>query len=539
MTAVSKSHERFRKLIEEQEEQELTRFVDLCVIWKRKLTGEVIYKAGGKWDRVNKCWSSDPPTEGRIIELNESQLEPALKAAYWMQEYKAGRDREYFSLFMFGNRAAGKTWLASVILFTLLIEFPKMDNSPSIGWQVSSSHATRDELDRNIQELFPFRGDWYKYVEHPKHEYRFVHGATLVNISADDPDSLKRGRVDFVLINEAQKFPARVTAFGIGRLKDKGGFGVFTSNPPTNKKAEWIYHLWEAYNDAKNKKELFPFEFSNLDAKFNENVDQVVSSQIDTVIKIIDPINSMADIEGIIKPIGSRAYFEWDKDKHIKKVPTSGEITDIITYKKEGTKYPFIAGADFQYFPHNAGTVFKVFGTPEKPILWAVDEFIVERSAEDEFLDEVEEKYEYKEILWIGDASGDFQSASHKKDSRDSFAVFKSRRWNILPPRPKRSSSGRAAKNPPVEQRMALINKLLKEGQFFVDPSCKRLILALKECQLAPSRYAGVKPAGEYAHITDSVGYAAWWIVPAPLDKKKDNKNIGGFTVPLPRTQTW
>ena len=312
MTTVSKSHSQFRSIIESEEEREISRYVDLCVVWKRKTTGEVIYKAGGRWDKTLKCWSQDPPTEGRIIELTEAQYDAAVKAAYWMQEFKAGRARDYFSLFLFGNRAAGKTFLASVILFTLLIEFPKIDNSPSIAWQVSSSHATRDELDRNIKELFPFEGEWYKYTEHPKHEYRFVHGATLVNISADDPDSLKRGRVDFVLINEAQKLHPRVAAFGIGRIKDKGGFAVFTSNPPTNRKAEWIFKLWETFSDYKTLFKVYPMQFVNLDAKFNENIDALVSNQVDDVIKVIDPITAIPDIEGIVtgKQIGSASCRE-------------------------------------------------------------------------------------------------------------------------------------------------------------------------------------------------------------------------------------
>lgn len=532
MTIVSKAHEEFRSILENEEEKELTRYIDLCVVWKRKLTGEVIYKGGGRWDRVTNNWSPDPPKEGKIIYLTETQYEPAVKAAYWMQEFKAGRARDFFSMFLYGNRAAGKTFLASVLLFTLVIEFPKMMGSPTIAWQVSSSHSTRDELDRNIQDLFPFKGDWYTYREHPKHEYRFVNGAVLVNVSADDAESLKRGRVDFVLFNEAQKVGGRVAVHGIGRVKDKGGFALFTSNPPTNRKSEWIYNLWDAYCDARTKGITFPIQFVNMDAKFNENIDALVSTQIDDMIRIIDPINASADIEGLIKPVGARAYWSWDKVKHIKECPKTGDITENLTRRKEGQAFKYVAGADFQFFPHNAGTIYKVFGTIDKPILWAVDEILVDESDEDDLLDAIEDLgYTYKDILWIGDASGDWQSGTHKKESRDSYSVFRSRKWNIIPPQKKKTKIGKSAKNPPIEQRVRLINKLLDDGQLFVDPNCKKLALALKECKLAPTRSGyGSKPEGIYAHITDTVGYAAWFTVPTPMSKVKPG--LPGIIIP-------
>lgn len=537
MSIVSKQHEVFRNLLEDENTKEKDRYIDLCIIWKRKLTGEVIYKAGGKWDNINKCWSTEPATRGKIIELTEPQYGPALKAAYWMQEFKAGRSRDYFSLFLFGNRAGGKTYLASVVLFSLLIDFPLMGNSSTIAWQVSPSHSQRDELDRNIKEIFPFDGEWYRYVEHPKHEYRFVNGATLVNISGDDADSLKRGRVDFLLINEAQKMKATVSSFGIGRLKDKGGFGLFTSNPPTSKKAEWIYNLYEDYKEETVKGNTYPIQFMNLDSKDNVFIDKKVSTQIDKIIRIIDPISSAADIDGLIKPIGDRAYWNWDKKIHIKEPPIATrefpDITERYTQANYGKKFPYIAGVDFQNMPYHMSVVFKIFGTMEKPVFWAVDEIKSEsEESEDEFLDSFDESYTNKEVLFVGDCSGNWQDGTHKKYNQEkpSFSYFQNRKWEITTPTKKKSSTSRFPKNPPIEQRVGLINKMLGSGQFFVSEKCETLIYSFKECKLIPKRTGpGFKPDRIYSHATDACGYVVWYVVP-PVGRSR-----GPSTMTLPK----
>jgi hypothetical protein len=524
---VSSTHREFRALLDEQERLERKRYIDLQVVWRREATGEILYKAGGCWDNLRKCWSPKPAGHGRIINLEESQIEAARWGAWWMQEFKAGRPRDFFSLFLYGGRGSGKTHFATIFLITLIIEFPFIDATPAIAWQVSSSHNERDELDREIDANFPFKGSWYKYVEHPKHEYRFVHGPRLVNVSADDAQDLKRGRVDFLLINEAQKMSKQVPTYGLARLADKGGLAVFTSNPPTESKAQWILDQHDQEKEAQLAGNSYPIKFLHLDPSLNKHRDTHVAGQIGDVLRVLDPRLAQADIDGMMLRIGQPAYWEWNKTRNARAMPDLGDITREYTKRRTGRAYDYIAGADFQDTPHMAAAIFKIYGSYEKPMLWVVDEFVAEQATEDDLLDLVDEAgYVPEELLWVGDASGQWQDGKHKK-GRDSFQVFKSRRWHIVPPSKPKNPTHRP-KNPPVEQRVRLVNKLMATNQLMVDTMrAPKSAEAFKDCELKLGKYGKVHPHGYYAHLTDAAGYVCWWAIPKPTVPHRSDTPLG------------
>jgi hypothetical protein len=114
--------------------------------------------------------------------------------------------------------------------------------------------------------------------------------------------------------------------------------------------------------------------------------------------------------------------------------------------------------------------------------------------------------------LWIGDASGTWQDGRHSLRGRVSFDVFKQRRWRIEAPQKKRTNHGDHPRNPAREDRIALVNNLLAQGRLYIDgDTCPDLLLALKKCELKNG-----KPVGKYAHSTDALGYALWWLEPRP-----------------------
>lgn len=533
---VSSQHQQFRDLLDEQNETQRNRFIDLQILWRRKKTGEILYKAGGKWDKQLKQFSQKPATTGRIIDLEESQINAARWAAWWMQEFKAGRPRDFFSLFLYGNRGSGKTHFASIFLVTLAIEFPIIDGSSCIAWQVSSSHNERDELDREISDNFPFKELWYKYVEHPKHEYRFVNGARIVNVSANDTEDLKRGRVDFILINEAQKMRKVVTTFGVGRLSDKGGLAVFTSNPPTESKAQWILDWHEKEEEYKQAGLTFPVKFLYLDNSHNSHQDKRVAGQIAEAIRFLDPRLAQADIDGLMLRIGQPAYWEYNKFNNVQPAPDLGDITREFTKNKYYRAFDFVGGVDFQRTPHMAAAIFKIYGTIDNPILYAVDEFVVEQATEDDLIDEiVENGYTPETILFIGDGSGKWQDGKHVKGERDSFKVFEDRRFHITPPVKPKDRNHRP-KNPPVEHRLRLTNAMLKNKQFMLHPTdSPKLIEAMRECEIKMGKYNRLVPMGFYAHLSDAAGYVCWWARGKPAFKKKDGPLVLIADMPKPK----
>ena len=72
----------------------------------------------------------------------------------------------------------------------------------------------------------------------PHHCYKWLTGAQMFNATAESIDGLQaKGRVDFVMINEAGIMPKAVPFSSIPRIKDKGGFGNPDGQPPNNQRS--------------------------------------------------------------------------------------------------------------------------------------------------------------------------------------------------------------------------------------------------------------------------------------------------------------
>jgi hypothetical protein len=524
---------RFRDHLADLEAREAARFIDLAVAWEVRRTGETLAYFGGQWDQIERRFTGKEPERCAVIRFNESQLELARWAAWWAQERREGRPRDFIGLFVYGDRGGGKTYGAVGVLGSLQVEFPELigvdgKSDPSIAWIVSPSHAVRAEVDRYFAELFP--ASWWRYREWPQHTYSWVTGAELVNVSADDPNSLRRGRVDFILINEAGLVGRKIPFNGMGRLKDKGGLGILTANPPDSVKGEWVLKLHDKAEAAREKGRPYPIKFLKLLSSGNSSSDSETGDQVAELLTDLDARAAQADVQGLLLPVGDRAYFRYRKRLHLQPLPEElRDITREFTRRRFGREFDYLGGADFQGTPHHAAVIVKIFGTLADPILWVVDEFVAEQSTEDDLLDLVDEAgYTPDTLAWVGDASGQWQDGQHSKNGRDSFSVFRGRGWHILPPAPKRSTKGAHSKNPPVEKRVGLVNKLLG-GQLdeadpaspfipvrvFLSPCLLKLEEALRECPWAKARYGG-KPVGFYSHITDALGYVCWFVFPMP-----------------------
>ena len=180
-----------------------SRFVDLCLVFRRRSTGEILLWAGGRWDTLLGRFVDDEPAYAKVIDLEESQVEVARWFAEYMAALREGRPRDISLALAGGDRRGGKTFVLLLCALALLVDVPSLGGSTTIGWVVSSNYQERDEIDQIIRENIP--ADWYVPRRAPHYSYALVHGPSLKNISADDPETLKRGRVDIAFYNEAQK----------------------------------------------------------------------------------------------------------------------------------------------------------------------------------------------------------------------------------------------------------------------------------------------------------------------------------------------
>jgi len=484
------------------------RYLDICLILRRDKTKETLLFAGGRWDFADRRFLDCDPEQCKIVDLEESQVPFTLWfAKEWLCPFREGFPRDTSLVGAIGERRGGKTFDLIQCELAAAVDVPLVDGSPLVGWVISANYQERDEVDQTIVSTLP--STWFKYRGQPHYRYTLAHGSTIRSVSANDPDTLKRGRGDILLFNEAQKMSVEALTHGIYGTIDKGGLAMLAANPPRKQRGEWVRTLKEAIDDG-----LVPSaKFFGFSAKDNTKIDHVARGRVDNIVRVINPKAADADTDGAWLPVGDRAYYKFDRRTHLKCVPELGDVTAELLRRKVGRVYAFLGGVDFQGVPHHAGVVLRAFGDLARPTYFATDE-ILTTGVEEDFLAEVDDKdrYEPANLLWIGDASGQWQTGGDRTKGRQSFDIFKSQRWHIRPPQLKRTDKGEWSKNPNIADRMNLVNRLLAEGRLFIDPNtCPRLAESIRECELKFH-----KPHGEHSHITDALGYALFWIEPRP-----------------------
>lgn len=494
------------------------RLIDICLVLRSLKTRETILWAGGRWDRLERCWSRQDPESAQIIDIHEGQVPFVRWYAEWLRDYREGLPRDASLALAGGARRGGKTFALVQCLLATLIDVPATRGAPTIGWLVSVAHSERDEIDKAVQRtLLP---GWATFREWPRHVYKFAHGSEAVNVSADDPDTLKRGRVDVLLLNEAQKMPDTALTNALSGTEDTEGIALLAANPPQRSKGEWVYDLQQDIVSGEYGPEA---RFFHFDPKLNPFISQRAKERVAKILRRINPQVAEADEDGVWRRPGELAYEAFSRIHNIAPAPDLGDITTEFTKRRLGRSYRYLAGYDPNNRPHHVGVVFRIYGTPADPILWAVDEIVVDHAdGEDHFLEVVSQKYGPDDIAWILDNSCFWQD-SKRRHGICSADYFRKWQYKHEPNQAAaaNSKSGRP-RNPDIELRVALLNKLLhsdpdagKAPRLMVAPECKSLIEGFKSCKSKKVRH-GYGPVGFHSHITDAAGYAAWWCFPRP-----------------------
>jgi hypothetical protein len=510
--------------------------LDLALALRRAKTGETLLWAGGRWDPLERRFL-DPDTEQEpeqvaVVDLEESQVEFTTWFAGFLRDFREGYPRDISGALIAGDRRAGKTFDAYYCQIAALIDVPVHPNSkvPIVGWTVSKTYRERDELDDLIAARIPRH--WYHATRAPEHRYDFIHGAALRNLSADDPDSLKQGKVDWLLYNEVQKMQARAVVHGLYGTADQAGLCMMTANKPSarDSRGEWLFDVKDAIDDeikaaaAEKKREPLGIKYFLLSSKNNTKIDQPARRRVGRLAAIIDPAQAEADEDDgdEWKRPGDKACWEYDKHRHLHAVPVIG-ITDVTRHVASRVywgDWDAIPGIDFQGKPHIACAVIRCFGDPELPVFHFVDEHVEKGKAltEERFIEGFEARlgttYTRENSLWVCDASSTWQGPRHDFEGgeRPSSDVFEGDGWTMIPSQPpaKNSKTGRG-RNPFVDERLQLFNELLRKDRIRIDPvRCPWLTECVREATTKRDTGRRRLVGNEYAHMIDAATYPIW-----------------------------
>lgn len=500
------------------------RFLDMRLNLTREATGEVLLKAGGRWDRAEKRFTGRAK-ERRVLGLHEGQVDAARWFVSWMAARKAGRHvlengQPVFAWALVGGRRGGKSVLALRAQLAYLDDIPR-----SIGWFVVPAFPDMAEAVREVEDQIP--REWYRYREN---EWKLENGSKLFIRSSHDPDDLKRGRVDVAVLNEAQKHDRK--AYGILRpaVADKGGLVILTANPPDSARGEWLSELVEKSRAGKVGVKVF-----DLDPRRNPHVDYAA---LEGLKNELDERTYRREILGEFLPredVVFYAYSDSEIDGNVRPEGTDAHgrplrnVTEDFLARSFSVRAAQLHGMDFQKTPGQAASTMRFYEDPDEPngppLIWYVDSVFVERGSEDHLLDALEgvrHGYTGDDPVVI-DASGEYQDSERTK-GKASADVLRRRGWrHIFLPDPK------ARRNPHVSERIAVMNGLwcssTGKRRAFVVPECGELRRAFRLWE-----YRNGKPSDNrtlpFAHYCDASSYPPFRLFPRRIDPPRASRAV-------------
>lgn len=524
------------------------RYVDLRLDILDEITGEIWLTVGGLWDRRLKAivgfatrrieirahagqraaveWFREWLVVHRGRRDNPPPFDPD-KIDEYMAEINAEPSEVYSALFA-GGRRAGKTWIGVALAIAYGVAFPD-----AIIFLAAPDENDWPEMVRYVNAILP---DEWVDVE-TQDGWTLTNGARVELRSAYDPESLKAGRVDLLLLNEGQRMKKRAYDVARGNINDRSGLVLVCANPPMKRgDQQWVSDF--AAEAHRGERAALYVEFSSLK---NPHIDR---RALVAMARDLDPRSAEIEIFGrFLAPEDAVAY-NWSRLENELPAPEVGDVTrEFLARMGEGDNFTHVIGIDVQRVPYMAAAVYRFYGStdPNKVVAWIVDEIVLPGGDELSLALAMEIKgYIPDETLLIVDASGRYQhSRRSRADSpppewkgRGSFHVFKGAGWiHVKPPDRKRK------RNPEIVDRVRSFTSMIcssvaeeneETGEITLGPGVRRLFADPKKAKFTckairewkhvngtPSRTQDV------AHQADGVSYPIVRLFPRRLRSEK------------------
>jgi hypothetical protein len=497
---------------------QLDRYVDLAISIREDGDSNArILEVGGEWDRRDLCWSGDA-SSAVIWRLQPAQYEIGYWLAEWFAAYsakvpageRAPSLRDIYAVMFEGGRGGGKSDLAVRALTAFAVAF-----QGRISWAVSPSQEETAELATTIRNLIPISdsypapGCWAVYRDRPHFEFSLWNGSSIRLLSGYKPGTLKRGRVDMWLMNEAQRFPKKAYTMIRPRLADTSGLGIMACNPPDSSIGTWLGNF---HDDAVARK-IPDVRVFYVDPKRNPKIDY---RSLELLRPSFGEDDFRREILGEFIPVGDFVNYAWSDLQNILPRPDLGNITAKFTELHLGTAFGCVLGMDFQKTPYHVAEPALFYGDMDDAHLWFMPGITAE-GTEDDLLDALEAAgYDKDRCAIIADASGEWQDAERTKGG-GSYDMLRKRGWRHIF-RPDR----RMKKNPSIAERTKAFNARICSStgvrRVFAVPQALDSNRATK---LWENKNGYPNKRSDYAHVCDARAYVVWrfWPRHAPRDR--------------------
>lgn len=570
--------------------------VGLCGICEGELhSSRVLLSAGGCWDSLERRWvagtrpvlreqdyAPDGLCPAHVLVIEDSQIEGTTAFAEWLWCFSQGIPRPTALDVLAGKRRGGKTFLMVACVLAAAIACPLGRDKdgkewPFVGWLVVPSYPEQREIHEDLLavlrtsksevasalDTINLPSKWFRYRPNPHNCYQFLTGATIYLKSANNPDSLKQGRVDIIGMNEAQKIEGTSVVHSAGNNIDRGGLTILAANPPKKARGAWMLDIksaWEEGRAVDPEDGLPVVRWFWVNPEKNRRINQPARRKYRILAGIIDPKLASADADNEWNQINEIVCPKWHAKLILHSIPElwencTGEVIKAMSFReclRHPSQYTSWGGMDFNKHPWMAASGLKAYRDPTRGVIV----FVIDRElcsdpqdgkgwTEKEFsIDLHRLGWDPEEICWIGDPSGQWQSSEHRKrggvkQGHSSFDLFRTQveyeqdgqtivipPWDMFAPTTWKAKESKHYAHPRIVESVDDLNELMRDYRLFVLDTCPKTIEAFKKCPRGNN--GGPDKTSDYNHIIDAVRYATHRALNAIEPKQPRRLGSGG-----------
>lgn len=555
----------------------------------------ILLSAGGVWDRRRRAFrEGSPPSVLReqdvaalsdeergalglahVLIVNDSQVEYVEAFAAWLYAFRNDLPRPTALDVLAGRRRGGKTYIMIACVLAAALASPVAWRQGKarefVGWIVVASYPEQREVHEDMQGvLAPEEGaaldarTWVRRRPMPHNCYVLPTGATIYLKSANNPESLKQGRVDVIGLNELQKMDGDAVVHAAGNAIDLGGLVLGSSNAPRKAKAAYMLDLLAAWTEGRtiDPEDGQPVvRWYWVDPEKNPHVNRPARRKYKILAGLINPKLAAADADNEWNQISDVVMPKWNAKLILESVPSiwdncTGEVIQAMRlreYLRPPGTYTSFGGLDFNKYPWMAAVRLRAYRDPTRcgALCLVIEQELRNdpqgdkgRTEKEFIIDLHRAGWDPAEVLFIGDPSGQWQSSEHRKkggvkQGHSSFDFFRTpteyhddergavvvQPWDVFAPTTWKAKDSKHYAHPRIVESVDDCNELMRSFRLFVLASCPHVIEAFKKCE----RGKNAGPFGDYAHIVDAVRYPIHRALNA-MDPKKPRRTGGGGT---------
>lgn len=337
----------------------------------------------------------------------------------------------------------------------------------------------------DLKEMLRER-NWIKKINESNLEITLVNGSLIMLRSADNKDSIRGIGLDYVVIDEAADIPGlQETWQAVIRptLSDREGHAMIIGTP----KGKGF--LFDLFNTAKTSEDWISYQYTTAQGG------QVSEDELAQARRDLDERTYKQEFEaGWVEFAGSIYYSFGDHNLITKSVPL-----------QQGT--PIHIGWDFNVSPICAVLAYKTLTG-----LHIFDEIEIYGSDTQEMCNEIRQRYPDQRFIAYPDASGARRQTS--SGGLSDHIIIQNAGFKIVC----------GSKNPPVKDRIASVNSVLKQDniRLTIDPKCVKVINGLrKHTYKEGTRQPEKDGATDFSHFNDALGYLVYANYPVRPEYKQ------------------